>query len=82
MFLGKHLHLFSLKPLEKKPMVYSFADYRMQATEEQTEERKDTLCCKQSFLKLLDHMNLSNAGTAKLCSPKSQDIRTLGFMAM
>lgn len=48
----------------------------------QTQERKDTLCCEQSFLKLLDHMTLSNAGTAKLCSPKSQDIRTLGFRAM
>lgn len=48
----------------------------------QMEERKDTLCCKQSFLKLLDHTILSDVGTAKLCFPKSQDIRTLGFMAM
>lgn len=43
-FLPEHLHLFSLKPLEKKPMLYSFADYRTQATEEaNAREERHTL---------------------------------------
>lgn len=44
MFLPEHLHLLSLKPLEKKPMLYSFADYRTQATAEaNAREERHTL---------------------------------------